>query len=151
MRLDGSRVEAFTIGQINPFGLCFDPLGNLYTSDSHSKPIYQLLRGGRYEAFDRDTNDGLGLAPMTMTHLHNSTAIAGSQFYAADAVPEDRFIDGIDQSNSGLYQKSAPPCKTITRTGRALAQARASRRLRRRVARTADVRFTPVRSACWSS
>ena len=89
MRLDGSRVEAFTIGQINPFGLCFDPLGNAYTSDSHSKPIYQLLRGGRYEAFDRDTNDGLGLAPMMMTHLHNSTAIAGSQFYAASDFPEE--------------------------------------------------------------
>ncbi|MGB7156865.1 MAG: PVC-type heme-binding CxxCH protein [Tepidisphaeraceae bacterium] len=89
MRADGSRVEAFTIGQINPFGMCFDPLGNLYTSDSHSKPIYQLLRGGRYEAFDRDTNDGLGLAPMMMTHLHNSTALAGSQFYAADAFPAE--------------------------------------------------------------
>jgi len=89
MRLDGSHVEAFTIGQINPFGMCMDPLGNIYTSDSHSKPIYQLLRGGRYEAFDRDTNDGLGLAPMMMTHLHNSTAIAGSQFYAADAFPEE--------------------------------------------------------------
>src|SRR5688572_607092 len=89
MRLDRSRVEAFTIGQINPFGLCFDQLGNAYTSDSHSKPIYQLLRGGRYEAFDRDTNDGLGLAPMMMTHLHNSTAIAGSQFYAASDFPEE--------------------------------------------------------------
>jgi putative heme-binding domain-containing protein len=89
MRLDGSRVEAWTIGQINPFGLCFDPLGNFYTSDSHSKPIYQLLKGGRYEAFDRDTNDGLGLAPAMMQHLHNSTAIAGSQFYAADAFPEE--------------------------------------------------------------
>ncbi|MDQ3441515.1 MAG: c-type cytochrome, partial [Planctomycetota bacterium] len=89
MRVDGSRVEAFTIGQINPFGLCFDPLGNLYTSDSHSKPIYQNLRGGRYEAFDRDTNDGLGLAPMTMKHLHNSTGIAGSQFYAAGDFPEE--------------------------------------------------------------
>ncbi|HEV2296079.1 MAG TPA: PVC-type heme-binding CxxCH protein [Tepidisphaeraceae bacterium] len=89
MRPDGSRVEAFTIGQINPFGLCFDPLGNLYTSDSHSKPIYQLLRGGRYEAFDRDTNDGLGLAPAMMQHLHNSTAIAGSQFYAANAFPQE--------------------------------------------------------------
>src|SRR5215218_7455672 len=89
MRLDGSHIEPFTIGQINPFGMCFDPLGNIYTSDSHSRPIYQLLRAGRYEAFDRNTDDGLGLAPMMMTHLHNSTAIAGSQFYAADAFPEE--------------------------------------------------------------
>ena len=27
-----------THGQVNPFGMCFDPLGNLYTSDCHSKP-----------------------------------------------------------------------------------------------------------------
>lgn len=88
-RIDGSKFELFTIGQINPFGLSIDPLGNLYTSDSHSKPIYQLLRGGRYEAFDRSTDDGLGLAPMMMSHLHGSTAIAGSCFYAADAFPAE--------------------------------------------------------------
>jgi hypothetical protein len=89
MRLDGSHIEPFTIGQINPFGMCFDPLGNIYTSDSHSKPIYQLLRGGRYEAFDRNTDDGLGLAPRMMEHLHGSTAIAGSQFYAAELFPAE--------------------------------------------------------------
>jgi putative heme-binding domain-containing protein len=89
MRLDGSHIEMFTIGQINPFGMSMDPLGNIYTSDSHSKPIYQLLRGGRYEAFDRSTDDGLGLAPAMMSHLHNSTAIAGSCFYAATQFPED--------------------------------------------------------------
>src|SRR5688500_11809492 len=87
MRLDGSHIEMFTIGQINPFGMSMDPLGNIYTSDSHSKPIYQLLRGGRYEAFDRNTDDGLGLAPNMMDHLHGSTAIAGSCFYAADQFP----------------------------------------------------------------
>jgi putative heme-binding domain-containing protein len=87
MRLDGSHIEPFTIGQVNPFGMSMDPLGNIYTSDSHSKPIYQLLRGGRYEAFDRNTDDGLGLAPMMMHHLHGSTAIAGSCFLATDSVP----------------------------------------------------------------
>ena len=46
MQPDGSHVEHFTHGQVNPFGLCFDPLGNLYSADCHSKPIYQLLRGG---------------------------------------------------------------------------------------------------------
>jgi putative heme-binding domain-containing protein len=88
-RLDGSKFEAWSIGQINPFGLCFDPLGNMYDSDSHSKPIYQILRGGHYEAFDRDTDDGLGLAPMMMHHLHGSTALAGSQFYADDKFPKE--------------------------------------------------------------
>src|SRR2546421_488538 len=33
-RLDGSHAEQFTWGQTNPFGLAFDPLGNLYSSDS---------------------------------------------------------------------------------------------------------------------
>jgi putative membrane-bound dehydrogenase-like protein len=89
MRLDGSRIEMFTVGQINPYGMSMDPLGNIYTSDSHSKPIYQLLRGGRYEAFDRNTDDGLGLAPAMMSHLHGSTAIAGSCFYAAEQFPEE--------------------------------------------------------------
>ncbi|MFT3880505.1 MAG: hypothetical protein QM703_12685 [Gemmatales bacterium] len=27
---DGSHIEIFTRGQVNPFGLCFDPHGNLY-------------------------------------------------------------------------------------------------------------------------
>ena len=35
---DGSHVEYFTHGQVNPFGLCFDPLGNLYSADCHSRP-----------------------------------------------------------------------------------------------------------------
>ena len=31
MRPDGSHAEYFTHGQVNPFGLAFDPLGNLYS------------------------------------------------------------------------------------------------------------------------
>ena len=46
MKIDGSHVEYFTHGQVNPFGLMFDPLGNLYSADCHSAPIYLLLRGG---------------------------------------------------------------------------------------------------------
>ena len=45
MKPDGSHAEYFTHGQVNPFGLAFDPLGNLYSSDCHSQPLYQLLRG----------------------------------------------------------------------------------------------------------
>src|SRR5207244_549043 len=36
---DGSHVEQFTWGQVNPFGLVFDPLGNLYSADCHTKPV----------------------------------------------------------------------------------------------------------------
>ena len=41
-RPDGSRIEVFTRGQVNPFGMCVDPWFNLYTADCHSKPITQL-------------------------------------------------------------------------------------------------------------
>ncbi len=86
-KLDGSHVEYFTHGQVNPFGLCFDPLGNLYSADCHSKPQYQLLRNGYYEGFS-NLDDGLGLAPQMCTHSHGSSAISGTVFYAADQFPE---------------------------------------------------------------
>jgi len=87
MRPDGTKIEYYTHGQVNPFGLCFDPLGNLYSADCHSKPIYQLLRGAWYESFGGQ-HDGLGLGPLMMTHLHGSTAIGGIVYYAATQFPE---------------------------------------------------------------
>ena len=75
-RLDGSRLEKWTHGQVNPFGLGFDRLGNLFSADCHSSPIYQLLRGAYYPSFGRP-HDGLGFAPRTIQHSHGSTAIAG--------------------------------------------------------------------------
>ncbi len=48
MRPDGSHAEYLTHGQVNPFGLAFDPLGNLYSCDCHSRPVYQLLRAAYY-------------------------------------------------------------------------------------------------------
>ncbi len=86
---DGTHLQQFTWGQTNPFGLCWDPMGNLYSSDSHSKPIYQLLRGGSYEAIFRPPADGLGFAPHMMTHLHNSTAIASVTYYDGDQFPPE--------------------------------------------------------------
>jgi putative heme-binding domain-containing protein len=83
---DGSRVEQITHGQVNPFGLTFDPLGNLYSCDCHSRPIYQLLRGAYYPSFGKP-DDGLGFGPEMMTHDHGSTAIAGITYYAADQFP----------------------------------------------------------------
>src|SRR5262249_27233146 len=76
MRPDGSHVEQFTHGQVNPFGLCFDPLGNLYSADCHTRPVMMLLRGGWYESFGKP-HDGLGFAPEMCRHDHGSTAIAG--------------------------------------------------------------------------
>ncbi len=76
MRVDGSRVEHFTHGQVNPFGSALDPLFNIFTADCHSKPLTQLLRGAYYPSFGAP-NDGLGFVPAMMDHLHGSTAICG--------------------------------------------------------------------------
>jgi putative heme-binding domain-containing protein len=90
---DGSRIEYWTHGQVNPFGLSFDPLGNLFSCDCHSRPVMQLLRGGWYTSFARG-NDGLGFAPEMMTHDHGSTAIAGITYYAANHFPQE-FRDNV--------------------------------------------------------
>jgi glucose/arabinose dehydrogenase len=68
-RPDGSAFEIYSHGQTNPFGLTVDPLGDFYTADSHSRPVYMLLRGGWYEGINKQ-HDGLGFAralPMTIT------------------------------------------------------------------------------------
>jgi putative heme-binding domain-containing protein len=86
MRPDGSHLEQWTWGQVNPFGLCFDPLGNLYSCDCHTQPIYQLLRGAYYPSFGKP-HDGLGFGPEALSRYDDSTAIAGIAFYAADYYP----------------------------------------------------------------
>ncbi len=73
---DGSRVEPWTHGQVNPFGLCWDRYGNLYSADCHSSPIYQLIRGAHYPSFGKP-DDGLGFAPVMCEHSHGSTGICG--------------------------------------------------------------------------
>jgi len=85
-RADGSRLEQMTWGQVNPFGLTFDPAGNLYSADCHSKPLYLLLRGAKYPHFG-DKPDGLGFGPTIMSHQHGSTGICGPAYYAADHFP----------------------------------------------------------------
>lgn len=87
MKLDGSRIENYTFGQVNPFGMCLDERFNIFTADCHSKPIYQLLRHGQYPGFGRP-HDGLGFVPPMMEHLHGSTAIAGVCVYSGDNFPE---------------------------------------------------------------
>jgi putative heme-binding domain-containing protein len=88
MKPDGSHVEYFTHGQVNPFGLTFDPLGNLYSCDCETRPVYQLLRGGWYPSFGKP-HDGLGFAPEMIDHGFGSTAIAGIAYYAADHFPPE--------------------------------------------------------------
>ncbi|HZZ44930.1 MAG TPA: HEAT repeat domain-containing protein [Tepidisphaeraceae bacterium] len=114
-KTDGSHIEIYTHGQTNPFGLCLDPLGNLYSADSHSKPIYSLLRGGYYESL-RPRTDGLGYAPPMMNHLHGSTAIAAVMYYGAEQWPAEyrgnMFVGNVVTSrinrDSITYSGSSP-------------------------------------------
>lgn len=73
---DGSRVEKWTSGQVNPFGLAWDRYSNLYSADCHSSPVYQLIRGACYPSFGKP-HDGLGFAPVMCQHTHGSTGICG--------------------------------------------------------------------------
>ena len=87
MRADGSHAEYFTHGQVNPFGLAFDTLDNLYSCDCHSQPLYQLLREAYYPSFGKP-DDGLGFGPEMVNTDHGSTGIGGISFYTADQYPE---------------------------------------------------------------
>lgn len=85
---DGTHVEQWSHGQVNPFGLMFDPLGDLWSADCHSEPTYVLMHGGYYPSFGKP-NDGLGFAPEVCTHSHGSTAISGMLFYDDDQWPAE--------------------------------------------------------------
>ena len=96
-RPDGSRFEVFVHGQTNPFGLAFDARGDLYTADSHSKPVYLLIPGGYYEGISKE-HDGLGFAPAITTDDHGSSAIAGIAHYSATHFPPE-FRDNLFNGN----------------------------------------------------
>lgn len=85
-RPDGRRVENWTFGQVNPFGLTCDPWFNLYTADCHSKPITQLIRGAHYDSFGKP-HDGLGYAPHATRHDHGSTGLCGLAWLDSPAFP----------------------------------------------------------------
>ncbi|MFH5805812.1 HEAT repeat domain-containing protein [Alienimonas sp. DA493] len=87
-RPDGSRLQQFTHGQVNPFGMTFDPLGNLYNADCHSRPLTLLLRGAYYPSFGKP-DDGLGFGPEMIDHSHGSTGICGAAWYDAEQFPEE--------------------------------------------------------------
>lgn len=86
-RLDGSRIEHFTHGQVNPFGMTIDQHGDLFSADCHTKPISLLLRGGYHDSFGKP-HDGLGYIPNVMEHLHGSTAIGGIALGEATNFPD---------------------------------------------------------------
>ena len=71
---DGSAVEIWSRGQVNPFGMCWDSWGNIYTADCHSNPLTQNIRGAYYPSFGKP-DDGLGFGPVLCPHDHNSTGL----------------------------------------------------------------------------
>lgn len=73
---DGSAVEIWSRGQVNPFGLCWDAWGNLYSADCHSNPLTQLIHQACYPSFGKP-DDGLGFGPVLCPHSHGSTGLCG--------------------------------------------------------------------------
>lgn len=106
-RLDGSRTEQITFGQVNPFGLVFDIFGYMYSTDSHSSPLYQLIRGGDYPHFGKVSV--MGFAPDMKPLEKEATALCGITQYADTKFPKefhDNFFIG-DVVNSRVHRYSA--------------------------------------------
>jgi putative heme-binding domain-containing protein len=115
---DGSRAEQTTFGRVNPFGNAFDEMGNLYSVDCHSKPIYQLITGAEYPHFGKKA-PGIGFAPEMMSYELGSTAISGLVYYTGLQFPEEyrhSFFNGdvvtcqINR-NTVTYKGSTPVSK----------------------------------------
>ena len=86
-RLDGSRVEQMTFGQVNPFGLAFDERGYVYSTDSHSSPLYQLIRGGDYPHFSKP--EIMAFGPDMKPLETESTALCGIAYYGDTKFPKE--------------------------------------------------------------
>lgn len=105
-RPDGSRAEKTTDGRINPFGLAYDERGYLYSTDCHTSPLYQLIRGGDYTRWGKE--EGMGFAPDMKPLEREATALAGIAYYADKLFPKNyqsNFYIG-DAVASRIYRNS---------------------------------------------
>ncbi len=104
--MEGTHVEQLTFGQVNPFGLVFDALGYVYSTDSHSSPLYQLIRTGDYPHFGKTSN--MGFAPDMKSLKDEATALCGITQYADVLFPaefQNNFFIG-DVVNSRVHRYS---------------------------------------------
>lgn len=83
---DGQRVEHTTDGRINPFGLVYDEMGYLYSTDCHTSPLYQLIRDADYSQWGKE--EGMGFGPDMTPLSDEATALAGIGYYADALFPE---------------------------------------------------------------
>lgn len=116
-RPDGSRVEHTTDGRINPFGLVYDEMGYLYSTDCHTSPLYQLIRNADYTQWGKE--EGMGFAPDMTPLSDEATALAGIAYYADVLFPEayrSNFFVG-DVVRCRVYRYS-PSFKGSTPTGK---------------------------------
>ncbi|MFO0977105.1 MAG: PVC-type heme-binding CxxCH protein [Planctomycetaceae bacterium] len=117
-RPDGSRIELYTQGQVNPFGMSIDRFGDIYTADCHTKPVTLLLPGGCYDSFGRP-HDGLGYVPNVMDHLHGSTAIAALALGSDTLFPKeyaDNTFDGnvmTSRINRNVLQRRGSSVRAV--------------------------------------
>jgi len=111
-RPDGSRIELYTQGQVNPFGMSIDRFGDVFTADCHTKPVTLLLPGGCYDSFGRP-HDGLGYVPDVMKHLHGSTAIAALALGSHTRFPAEY----ADNTFDGNVMTSRVNRNSLKRTG----------------------------------
>lgn len=106
-RRDGSRVENTTFGRINPFGLAYDERGYFYSTDCHTSPLYQLIRGGDYTQWGKE--EQMGFAPDMKPLENEATALAGLAYYADTQFPAEyqkNFYIG-DVVVSRIYRNSS--------------------------------------------
>jgi putative heme-binding domain-containing protein len=86
-KLDGSRIEQMTFGQVNPFGLAYDERGYVYSTDSHSSPLHQLIRGGDYPHFSKP--EIMAFGPDMKPLETESTALCGIAYYGDTKFPKE--------------------------------------------------------------